>query len=222
MSTSQFDKVMSGKSDAELKTIIADKEGYRIEAREAAIRQLESRSVDLAEEQEQLNEIKSNLVHEAEKVKERKQRKERFFYIPENAPRTVKVIGILYYALLGIEIIQYFVMLIPIIKIVGFSLTAVIFPMIVFFISALITDGILKGKEWARMINLIFVLLGFFLKIGSLSVTFSIGVGAIEAFALIVSLIYVTTAILLFVEPSKHWFGAKKERQKRADLLDDI
>ncbi|GAB5416324.1 MAG: hypothetical protein Crog4KO_10920 [Crocinitomicaceae bacterium] len=222
MSASQLDKVMSEKSDTQLKDIIVDKDGYRLEAREAAIRQLESRSVDVAEEQEQFNQIKTKLVDEAEQQKNRKRRKERFFYIPENAPRTVKVIGILYYALLAIELIQYFVLLVPLVKIAGFNLALVIFSMLPFLLSAFITDGILKGKDWARIVNIVLVGLGLMVEIGNMSVTFSIGVGESEAFGLVTSLIYVTTAILLFVEPSKHWFGEKKEREKRDDLLDDL
>jgi len=225
MSNSPFQKVMSGKTDAELRSIIEDAEGYRLEAREAAIFELEKREGRSNGESARFQEQKDQLSQERERDKERKRRKERFFYIPKDAPTIVKFIGLGYYILLGIVIIQFITGLVITAQFSSLNFWSLFFPILIFTIQAFIIDGILKGNKWARAINMILCVLGLLIQIGvfSIMVNNRFMPSGSDAFGLIQSLVYITAAILLYVDPAKQWFnkGVKVQR-KHKDLLDDF
>lgn len=222
MSTSPFDKVMSAKTDAELRSIIEDSDGYRIEAREAAIRQLDSRNGETSIESEEINALKSKLNKEAQVYQERKRRKERFFYFPKEAPTIVKVIGGVYYGLLIISFAQFLYGLFVIIRDFGGSiLFSLLFGSIIYFLFAALTDAILKGKSWARTVNLVLIILGSLVQFFVVYITVSIA-RTVNPIGLLIWMVYVAAAVLLYLEPAKFWFKSKKEREQQADLLDDF
>lgn len=222
MSISPFDKVMSSKTEAELRTIIDDIDGYRIEAREAAVRKLERLTGQVSKESEEIETLKSKLIKEAEGTKERKRRKERFFYFPKEAPTVVKVIGGAYYVLLIISFVQFLYNLFVILRDQGGSiLFSLLFGSIIYFLFAALIDAILKGKGWARSVNLVIIIVISLMQLYALSVIFSLS-GTVNPIDVLTWLVYAVTAILLYLEPAKFWFKSKIEKEQQDELLDDF
>lgn len=218
MSETPLDKVMSRKSETELSSIIEDHQGYRLEAREAALRQLESRS----EDKSKFSEIKVELNNENILETKRKERKERFFYIPLGAPTTVIFCGGGLYVLLGVSLIKYVVESLQ--SPAGSrSLLGHLIAIVIYFFFFALVDSILKGKNWARITYLVFSGLGVITSAYVSYWAYSI-IRTFEVIPLLISSLDFLLVILLFNHSARDWFTPenRKKAKDESDLLDDL
>ncbi len=218
MQKSHLYRSINAKSESELREIVEDKNGYTLEARMLAAELLEVRTGS----DFQVENIKAALVEEETAVQYRKERKERFFYIPKNAPIIVKVIGIFLYVLYGSSAI-----LVTYNLIVGtFVVNGLMWLLIAgfFFVVFATIDGILKGKKWARFLYLAVLILAVVYAIVTFILIKSINTNGMEINPLrfLSTVTEIVAVILLFLEPASQWFNSGGTRNASTELLDDF
>lgn len=221
MSTGEqfFSRAMKSKSDDELRDIIKDKVGYVLEARNAAFSELNTRGTE-----EGQDDFASMLQEENSKKVERESKERTFLKIPKEAPTIMKVIGYYLYGALIFGIIVFFV---------GAYLSNVVlsgfftwlFLLVFLFLTLLLTDALIKGNRWARMIFTVLTGIGLLNNFGIISIQFMVtpdessGMTGLEILSNLTSL---TILILLYIEPCKSWFEGKKKHSSPSDLLDQL
>lgn len=211
---------MSGKSDAELKDIVQDKDGYLPEAREAATLELGKRSnEETTDDIEVLSMQQFAGESSTEASPEMEVAKERLFQVNWEAPNMVLIIGFGLYVLLGFSLYENLNEN-TVYTVNGRVIFHQVFIVLVCFGWALMIDGILKGKVWSRATYAsLFVFLVTW-KLAKYVLIPSFSIELLELFRLIVEIILVA---LLFVQPASSWFVPnKKKKVETVDLLDDL
>jgi len=202
MGDSPFYRTMSQKTDAELKAVLEDIEGYLPEAREVAEIILREREVDIILEDK--NEpVKDQSAEEYEDH-------ERLFFVNWQAPTIVILIGFGLYFLLGLSF--YFNMKDEIVVTInGSVIFRYIVVLIVYFAFAVLIDGIMKGKAWAR---------ATYAGLAGLLILFRCTLIILVPNSFIPSLLDIGLmliegifVVLLFLHPASQWFATTKKKK---------
>ncbi|MDB3906197.1 hypothetical protein N9355_01850 [Crocinitomicaceae bacterium] len=108
-----------------------------------------------------------------------------------------------------------------VVKVNGRVIFRYVVVLIIYFAFAVLIDGIIKGKVWARATYMGLAGLGIFWKF----MVFILNPFIIFPPLLDITLILIEVAliVLLFVQPASQWFVKKKKKKiARQDILDDL
>ena len=219
MKENSYSRFMRQKSDEDLKAIIKDSDGYVIEAREAAILELENRS-----KQTETSDYRELISEEKTRTEERKDstvRKSRIVILPKDAPLMIKVIGVVLYAFCAISLFQLlFLIYSTQMQVMGLVIWLLIIGFYALWI--LVVNSLILGQNWARITYTVLTCLSLFLTIGGVAVVSRVGSPIIDPITILWRMIDVIIVILLFMEPCKQWFASQPNKSDSIELLDDL
>lgn len=216
MSNSPYYRTLSQKTDADLKAMIENDDGYEPDAIVVAKMILKERKIDSILEDD--SDQESTLKQSEESYEEPH---ERLFFVNWQAPTIVIMIGFGLYFLLGISF--YFTMSKEtVITINGRVVFRLLFVLIIYFAFAVMIDAVMKGKVWARAAYASLFALGIMWKFIFYALNPFLFIPTLLEVAL--TLIELAFVVLLFVPPASAWFVQKRKKKivQSDDLLDDL
>ncbi|MCR9172256.1 MAG: hypothetical protein NXI10_07175 [bacterium] len=212
MSKSPYYKTLRQKTDAELRSMIKDVDRYEEEARQVAESILLERKIDII--------LEDDVEQPPTNERPYDEVRERLFYVNWQAPTIVILIGFGLYFLLGLSF--YFNMRDEVVTTLnGRIISRLVAILIIYFAFALVIDGILKGKVWARATYAGLLGLGIVWK--AAIVIMSSYLLFPSRLDLVFLTIEIVLVVLLFLQPANSWFEKKaKKRPKSEEILDDL
>jgi hypothetical protein len=209
--SSFFSKVMATKSSAELEIIVEDDENYTQEAQLAAISELKNRGSGLTH----LHTLEDQLVEQNNAEKERKEAFYKEARAPEGMPKQILWASYLLMVSLSISLAGTIFLISQ--SLIHQSSFGWVFNFIIYAFLFLSAHSAGIGKNWARIMFLIFFVFSSIYTLSLLSVLVYIPILAlgIQLVHFVLSLIAI---IFLFSGEAARWFHSRKYD---SDLLDD-
>lgn len=210
---------MRQKQDDELREVINDSQGYVIEAREAAIEELESRASD-----SDIAKYRDAISHEKNQIQEKKEtakRESRMMLLPKDAPLMMKIIGLTLYGFWLLSIIRLLYNLYTSqVRITGLFFLLLIIGL--YALAFLLINSLVRGQNWARIVYTVVVGISLIATLGGIALLRNVNVSAINPIELLWRMIDVGIVVTLFIEPCKYWFGSSSTDNEKLDILDDL